>query len=237
MARAPQKIRSLLVFDFETGGLDKKDRRHSSQYPVTEFGAMGLDGVELREIGGLKYDNFVKPYDPKLIYSEEASKITGITRELCEKDGIPLRQLVDDIVTFINETNLHNSRTARPVLVGHNVQFDIDFFTDIFRRAEVDLSKLLDGEFDCHGNFYPHFVDTNQLAQQCWAEVTDTDTNFKLGTCCQRAGVDYIDGHRAMNDVYATADLLRYFTARLRSGEAVKISGGQATVHRQKFEW
>lgn len=236
MPRDPKKIRSLLVIDVETGGLDKKDRHHAQLFPVTEFAGVGLDGISLEEIP-YSYDNYVHPYDAALIYSEEASTVTGITRALCEEKGIPLRDLVNDIVTLITTANLHNSKSARPILVGHNVQFDINFLVDIFRRAEVDLSNLLAGERDASGNWYPHFIDTITLAQQCWGEITDTDTKFNLGACCRKAGIDHIDAHRAMNDVVATADLLRYFVARLRSGESVTMNNGQATVHRQKFEW
>jgi DNA polymerase III alpha subunit (gram-positive type) len=49
--------------------------------------------------------------------------------------------------------------------------------------------------------------------------------NHKLGTACETAGVPLIDAHRAMNDVEANTELVRFFLRLLRgdgrSGEAV----------------
>lgn len=236
MPRDPKKINSYVVVDVETGGLDNKEGLHAQKYPITELAVMALDGVTLQEI--VKYDNLVKPYDNNLIYDPIAAQLTGISRALCEKDGIGLRNLVQDICLVLEEANVHKTKTAKPVFVAHNWPFELNFITDIFKRADIDLSKYVAGGKDAHGNFIPFGIDTIYLAKQCWAEITDNTTKFKLGDCCLRAGVDYVDGHRAMNDVIPTADLLRYFLTRLRSGSSeVKIHNGQATVHRQKFQW
>jgi DNA polymerase III epsilon subunit-like protein len=236
MARDPKKINSYVVIDFETSGLDKKDGLHSQKYAVTEFAGMALHGVTLEEI--LRYDNMVKPYDAGLIYDSEAAKFTGISKEMCEKDGVPLKQLVEEISTLFDEANLHNSKTAKPILVAHNWDFDKGFLQDIFRRAKVDLGKFVDGDKDAYGNFVPHGIDTMDLAKACWAEVTDTTTKFKLPHCCERAAIDLIDGHHAINDVIPTADLFRYFLTRLRSGSnEVTVQSGNVSVHRQTFEW
>lgn len=236
MPRAPQKINSFVVIDFETGGLDRKDRLHSQKYPITEFAGMALHGVTLQEL--VRYDDLVKPYDAKLIYDPQAAQITGITRELCEKDGISLSKLVENICQLCTEANVYKSKVALPILVAHNWDFDRQFFQDAFRRARVDMSKFVAGEVDHYGNFIPDGIDTLDLAKKCWAEVTDTDTKFKLRDCCFRAGIDVIDGHRAMNDVVPTADLLRYFVTRLRSGSSeVTVHQGQISVHRKQFEW
>jgi DNA polymerase III alpha subunit (gram-positive type) len=71
----------------------------------------------------------------------------------------------------------------------------------------------------------------------CWAEITETTTKYNLAACCERAGIEMIDGHRAMNDVMPTTDLLRYFITRLRSNSEVTVNDGVAIAHRQTFEW
>lgn len=234
--RAPQKINSFVVVDFETGGLDRKDGLHSQKVAVTEFAGLAINGVTLADI--LRYDDLVKPYDNGLIYDPEAARATGITKEMCVKDGIPLKDLVDNVCTLFNEANVHNSKIARPILVAHNWDFDRQFLMDIFKRAKVDLSKFVAGAKDAFGNFIPKGFCTIDLAKKCWGEVTDTDTKYNLQACCVKAGVDFIDGHRAMNDVNSTADLFKYFATRLRSGSSeVKVESGQISVHRQNFEW
>lgn len=236
MARDPKKINSFIVIDFENGGIDKQEGVHCRKHPLTEFAGIAIHGVTLEKI--VAYENLIKPYDNALTYDPVATQITGITKEMCEKDGVPLRQVVDDICTLIDEANIHNSKTARPIFVAHNWDFERQYLMDIFKRAGRDLSKYVDGGKDNQGNFVPTGIDTVDLAKQCWAEITETTTKFKLAPCCQRAGVDQADGHRAMNDVIPTVDLFRYFITRLRSGSsAVKVEGGQISIHRQSFEW
>lgn len=235
MPRDPRKINSFVVIDFETSGADKEGN-HAKKHAATEVAVMALNGVTLEEI--LRYDNKFKPYDETHIYSEDAAKLTGIYKQDCIDQGIELKQIVEDLCTVFTEANLHNTKTAKPVLVAHNWDFDKSFLQDIFRRAGVDLSKYVDGELDAYGNFQPHGIDTMDLAKQCWAEVTDTDTRFKLTNCCERAGIDVVDGHSAMNDVEPTADLLRFFCIRLRSGGTdVVAQSGSTSSHRQNFEW
>jgi len=230
MARDPKKINPIVCIDFETGGLD------CTKNPITEFAGIAIDGVSFQET--LRYDDLVKPYDNALTYDPKAAQITGINREMCEKDGVPLRQLVDNICTLLDEANTHHSKTAKPIFLAHNWDFDRGFLMEIFRRANRDLSKYVDGGKDCYGNFIPTGIDTVDLAKQCWAEITDNTTKFKLGACCSRAGIDYIDGHRAMSDVIPTVDLFKYFMTRLRSGSSdVKVIEGQVSVHRLTFQW
>lgn len=236
MPRAPQKINNYLIFDVETGGLDKKEGLHSKKVPITEFAGIGINGVTLEEI--LRYENIVKPYSTDLQYQPEAAAITGLTKERCEKEGVPLRQLVDDICQLLEETNIYKSKVAKPILVSHNFVFDRQFIMDAFIRAKVDLSKYVDGAKDAYGNFVPTGIDSIHLAKMLWAETTDTDSNFRLETCVGKAGIDMADAHRAINDCIPLADLLRYVITRLRSGSSeVTVVDGKATSIRNKFEW
>lgn len=230
MAREPKKINSIVIFDFETGGLDP------NKNPLMEVAMLAVDGVELQEL--VRYDNLIKPYDNNLHYDPKALNITGLTKELCEKEGERLAQVAEDMYKFFEEANLHNSKTAKPILVAHNGDFDRKWLQDIGRRANLDWSKVLDGEEDAWGNFQPHVLDSIDWAKQCFAEITENTTKFKLSHLCEKIGIDYVDAHRAMNDVVALADVMRYFIARLRSGSnQVSVSEGKASVHRQGFEW
>lgn len=231
MGREPKKINNLIVFDFESGGLS------ATKSAAMSLACIGINRVTLDEI--VKYDNLIKPYDKSLEYNSHALAINGLSVSKCERDGIPLSQLMMDFCQVAQETNIYNSKTARPILLAHNSDFDRGFLMECARRTKTDLSKYIDGDIDPFGNFIPHCLDSIDMAKDCWAELTDNTTNFKLGSCCERAGVSLNDGHDALNDCMALADLYRYFTTRLRSGTSeVIVSEGKATAsHRLVFEW
>lgn len=229
MALTPQKINNFIVIDFETGGLDCRKN------PVMEFAAIAVDGVTLDDI--VRYEDYISPYDDELIYSPDAAKVTGITRELCEQKGIPLDQFISDLMELCKGANTRNTKTARPFFVAHNWPFDRGFLQDIMRRSGEDWSKLVDGDFDCYGNFIPHGIDSQDIAKFLWAPITETTTRFKLSDCCGMAGIEHVDAHRAMSDVEPLADLMRYFISRLRSSGGVVVDKGQVSTNRKTFEW
>lgn len=239
MPRKPEKVRGLICVDFETGGLDNKTGNHSKLVPAVELAAIGLDGITLEQI--LAYDDVIKPYDDQLQWQEGAVNLHGLTKTKCQTEGVPLREVMQNFIQVVTETNKYNSRTAKPCLLGHNIGFDMNFFSDLARRTNVDLSKYLAGHFDCFGNFQPMYIETIQMAEALWGGLADeTPKFFTLGRCCERAGIDLTDGHRAMNDVVATCDLYRYLVARLRAtgGASVSVVEGQVTTqHRRVFEW
>lgn len=231
MPLAPQKINPIIIFDWETGGLD------CTKNPVTELAMIVLNGVTLEEI--LRYDDMIKPYNDNLVYQQEALDHSGITMVDLNNKGITIHELGENLLTVFKEANIHGSKTARPILVAHNADFDRGFLQAVCKELKLDISKLVDGEFDPWGNFVPHVIDSVDWAKRLEATRTDHTTKFKLGHCCQRAGVEYIDGHRAINDCTSLADLFRYYSARLSSGSSeVTVSDGRAiAAHRQVFEW
>lgn len=231
MPRAPQKIRNIIFYDWETSGLKPKDAA------VMSLAMLGVNRITLEQI--VAYDNLIQPYDTKLIYNPQALAVNGLTFEQCKKDGVSLRQLMKDFCQVCEETNIYKSKAQKPVLCSHNAHFDRGFLMEAARRTETDLSKYLTGDFDPFGNFIPTTIDTIDLAQECWGPITDNDSNFKLGTCCQKAGILLQDGHSALADTIVLADLYRYFATRLRSGSSeVTVTDGVATAaHRVNFQW
>ena len=58
-----------------------------------------------------------------------------------------------------------NSRYKKPILVGHNITFDIGFIQQTFKDCKIDLSKYIAGEKDFFGNFFPTFIDTIHISK------------------------------------------------------------------------
>lgn len=232
MPREPKKINSYVLVDFETGGLfvDKN--------PIMSMALVAIDGTTLEEI--VKYDNLVKPYDDKLVYEPAAMNINGLSKMKCMKEGVSLKELVDDACTVFKEANIYNTKTAKPKLIAHHWPFDRKFLQDIFRRCGIDLGIYVAGDKDAFGNFIPDGLDTIDWAKALHAPLTENTTSFKLGSCLQRSGIDFSgDAHTALGDTLSLTDMWRFFVTRLRSGSSeVTVSEGRAVInHRNNFEW
>lgn len=231
----PKKINNFILFDLETGGLswDKN--------PVMEFAGMVMDGVTLEE--KVRYDNLVQPYDDSLTYQQQAMDVNGLSVKMCQEEGIPLKQLVNDICELFEEAK-NGSKFLKPILVAHNGGFDKPFLQDMFLRCGKDLSKYVAGSKDRWGNFQPHMIDTVDDARQIWAEVADSSFDAKMRSCCDRAGIDLSGSHRAITDVIGMAELFRFYINRKRNGgqtiaSSVENDGSIDGVidQRRSFQW
>jgi DNA polymerase III epsilon subunit-like protein len=219
-----KKINCFCVIDFETGGFEH------DKNPIVEFAALGINGITLEEV--LRYDNVVKPYDSKLVVELKAVQVHGITSEIANRDGVPLSQLVNDICQVATETNVFESKICRPILVGHNPTFDIPFLEDAFDRAGVDISQYFATYKSKHNPRSLEYLDTMVMAKMADAHIDKL--KYSLGEVSSRHGNGVVDGHRALNDVIATADVFRHFIAKLRSsGGMVQASDGSGQVRKQ----
>jgi DNA polymerase III alpha subunit (gram-positive type) len=152
-----------------------------------------------------------------LLHDWGALDYTNTTHEKIN-EGIDSRDLVSRLCDEFTKANTGNGYTTKPILLGHNVVFDISFLQWLFVFHKKDLSKYLDGKTDGYGNFQPTYIDTLNMARQRWYH--EPMANYKLGTCCEKAGVELVDAHEAMADVNATVELFHYFTHSLRNGSA-----------------
>lgn len=121
-------------------------------------------------------------------------------------DGMDAKDLVNRLCEEFSHANTGGTYTSKPILLGHNICFDVGFLQRLFALYKKDLSKYLDGKTDAYGNFQPAYVDTLNLSRARWYD-DPTMPNYQLGTCCERAGVELVDAHEAMADVNATVEL------------------------------
>lgn len=207
------KINPYIIIDFETGGLD------CTKCAVTEVGMICVDGETFKEIG--RYESYISPYIAE--YNQQALDFTGITMDLLNQKGKSLKEVVTEMATFFKEMKelTSNSHTKKPILVGHNIGFDLGFLQSIFKEAKMDMSTLLDGTKDYYNNYRPLFIDTIVMSKLAWGN-DEMMSNYKLGTCVEKSGGSLNDGHKAINDVIATKELLITFVNKLRS----QSSGG-----------
>lgn len=201
-----------IVFDCETGGL------YEDKNPITQYAAVVLDGSTLKEID--RWETFVKPYDD-LVIEQDALDRTMVSMSDINK-GVSVKEFISTATEFW-ETHRAKSKKkemGRLVPVGHNVTFDIRFL-----NYALSLQKKDDVEFW----MYPNIIDTFSLAKLAWG--INRDEKINLGASCERAKIRLTDAHGAMNDVEATADLLRWYMRKLRAkkGEgAAEVTQGRA---------
>ena len=209
-----------IVFDCETGGLDE------TKNPITQYAAVILDGKTLKEID--RWETFVKPY-ADLVIEQEALDRTMVSMSDINS-GLNVKEFIATATEFweAHRVKTKKREMGRLVPVGHNVQFDIRFINWV-----LDFEKKRD-MFEWH---HPNFIDTYPLAKLAFGIKGDEKLN--LGASCGNAKIKLTDAHGAMNDVEATADLLRWYMRKLRvkKGDSVNESNQGRAKGNEFFEF
>lgn len=161
-----QSFDNYVAVDLETTGLNPSDEE------IIEFAAV-------RVVNGQVADTFSSLANPRREISEEITKITGITNEML-KDAPDVADVLKDFLAFVGDS----------VVVGHNVNFDINFIYDSCERHGL-------------GTFSNNFVDTMRISRKC----TVGARNHKLDTLLKHYGIVNDNAHRALSDTMCTQQL------------------------------
>lgn len=162
-------LKDYIVIDIETTGLSPKYNE------IIEIAAIKVRENEIVE----KYSVLIKPNEK---IPESIEQLTGITNQMAEHDGIDIKSALIDFNKFI----------SNDILVGHNVNFDINFLYDnCLNHLEKPLTN--------------NFVDTLKISQNL---IKDT-YNWKLSTLAQKYKINNVNAHRALNDVIVTNELYK----------------------------
>jgi DNA polymerase III alpha subunit (gram-positive type) len=208
-----------IVLDVETGGLDE------TKYQITQLAFKVLDGFSFKEI--LKFETFIKPY-ASLLIDKEVLKKTTVKMTDVMNNGVDSKLLVKNLCqTFKNAKTKKKGDRALPVLVGHNVKFDIKFMKFLFKSEGQDLFEYISEDYFC----------TNRMSYLAWKNQLKSDDvqSLKLGVCCERAGIKLIDAHGAMADVNATTDLFKYFCNKISASGVEKEVEEEISNKTRKF--
>lgn len=186
-----------IVYDCETGGLDPKKN------PITQFACVILDGKTLEEKD--RFETYIKPYNG-LVIDKDAIAHTQVTMADIRR-GIKLEEFVPATRELFrqHQANGKFKDANRLIPVGHNIVFDNGMLAEAFRLCGFDFFEFI----------MENFIDTYPLAKLTWGVKGGEKLN--LSSCVDRANIRITDAHGAMNDVEATANLLRYYTKKLRS--------------------
>ena len=157
---------TFVVFDVETTGL-------SAVYDtIIELAAVRVVNGEIKET----FERFANPHHP---LSSTTIELTGITDDMV-KDAPEVSEVIKDFKEFIGDA----------ILVAHNAKFDMGFFYEASKRANL------------HDKNYP-VIDTLELARFLYPELR----NHRLNTLAKKFDIELTQHHRAIYDTEATAYL------------------------------
>lgn len=209
-----------IVFDCETGGLDE------TKNPITQYAAVVLDGKTLKEID--RWETFVKPY-ADLVIEQEALDRTMVSMSDINS-GLNVKEFIATATEFweVHRFKAKNKEMGRLVPVGHNIPFDnrmLNWALNYLKKPNVEEWM------------YPNFIDTLSLAKLAFG--INGEEKINLGASCTAAKIKLTDAHGAMNDVEATADLLRWYMRKLRAkkGDSVNESNQGRAKGNEFFEF
>jgi DNA polymerase III alpha subunit (gram-positive type) len=155
---------------------------------VIDFETTGLDPEEatvlevaaLRIRGGKVVGIYRELFDPRQEIPAKITEITGITDDDVAECR-PFQDATNGLMGFIGDA----------LLIGHHVAFDLRF-----------LHYYADGWGHMVSN---RFLDTRSMAIHAWPYKA-----HRLTDCCQYAGIEIRDAHRALADATATWDLAQH---------------------------
>lgn len=227
---ADDKITQIVCIDFETGGFD------ANKNPATEVGLISFKNDIFEEIS--RYKSYIKPYDKEngLEYTQKALDFTGLSIDKLEKEGQKYIKVVNDLIAEFKKANTAGNKTKKPILLGHNIAFDIPFLMQLFDLVGKDLSEFLDGKLDNKSRFIPAYFDTMWDARRRWPEMKKEIKNHKLETVTEKLGIRLEDAHEALADVEATMEVYKYFTKNLRNSQNISnIANNNKEKSREQY--
>lgn len=166
----------------------KKDSvKENLNYIVLDIETDGLDenSDTIIEIGAVKvYNGDVETFHRLISYDKdlpkEISELTGIDGELLKKQGVGLKEALQDLMDFLGDS----------LVVGYNVEFDIRFLN---KYTQDLFGKTINNEY----------LDLIRFIKK----ESQFQKNYKLETSLKSYGIDKEVPHRALEDARITFEL------------------------------
>lgn len=187
-----------IAVDTETGGIPspKNGKKATIDVALTEIASVVIENESLEIIH--KDSWLIKPYDPELIYHPKAAEVSGITKQMLEKEGLGIEQVYENFKKILTD---NKKGRLKPILIMQNKGFDIPFLKNLFDIFSDDFHSYCD-----------RIEDTLDFARLKFIEKP----NFKLGSIADYCGIDLVDAHRAAADTLTTAQIWIHFVKCLR---------------------
>lgn len=191
----------IVVFDFETGGLD------TAKCEVIQVAGKAINGRTLQPYpeGEGEFCSLMRPLDMNNLEAR-ALEVNGKTRE--ELREAPEREVVwRKFCGWVQNFNRGKGVTTLPIAAGQNiVKFDLPIAERLCRFYNLCRKK---NEFSL---FNPAVIPLDLKAISfLWFENLPEPANYKLDTFRDFFGLTHEGGHDALVDVRQTAELVIRF--------------------------
>lgn len=214
------KAKYVIVYDFETGGLCSKEKRAFYDIALVELAMVAIDLKTLEVCDTADYI-FQRDYKENLIYEQQAIEVHGVTKEIQDANGIPIKDIYKGTKDFFKK---YKNPFIGAILAGHNIiSYDNPFMRNWFNFMN---------ENDPIDNYVKSYIDTYHWAN--FAELSQPD--YKLMTCCNQNGIDLVGAHRALADTEANAQLLIKYFERLRGKGTITEVQEKVVRFRETFQ-
>lgn len=207
-----------VVLDFETGGIDFE------KYAISQVSGKVVDGATFELKESLNYKDYVKPYCGLLHDYKMMEKKTKVTKKLVEDYGIEGRVLMNNLKKLFKSATEQGARAWEyPVVVGHNVTFDLNFMETLFKKFGENVYDYINSMR----------LDTKVLELFLRQSPQQQNLTYNLTVSCKRANYNLSNAHDAEGDVDATIHLLQYYKGIFNPDAVIK----QNDAYREKFQF
>ncbi|VYU10159.1 AAA family ATPase [Clostridium tertium] len=160
---------NIIVFDVESTGTD-----------VTEDEIIQIAAVKIDSTGNViqSFEKFLK--NKKSV--KDSFKVHGFSDEFLRDKGEEKTKVLEEFIEFSRDS----------IIVGHNVQYDINILTSELSRNKIEGPK------------FKAFYDTLDIYRRFHRNLS----NYKLETLSKIFDTDNKPSHDAMDDILATKDIL-----------------------------
>jgi len=208
-------MHNFFVIDLETAGMDE------AVNPIMELAIVVIDGIKLEVLE--EYSTYVQPYLDEPEYNQKAIDTHGITRKVVEEQGIPIAQVVKDMLALQKKYKGRGKGNKDfPMFVAHNASFERRFLQMLFAQCDKYLYDF----------FHVHMEDTMMM----W-RVKYPHKMASLNAAARDVGLELDDAHRALNDTRTTALLYKWLIGQLRNDTTMQIVQQGSTNARGSFRF
>lgn len=152
-------------------------------------------------------------FDPKYVWSDEAEKIHGLTREYLEENGVTQEEAAQQLIELIVK---YWGTKPKVMLLGHNTEFDRRFTNQLTKTVGVEFSVERQDEATCPVWIQLHHVMLDTSACSFIVSgVYRSDEMFSM------IGFDAHGAHNALDDIRMTLDTAAVFRALMREALGV----------------